>query len=398
MAFDYTSLLKGENSLIDSWRELYDESLSLPQNLSSFIRRFIILPKDYYDIVTAYLFIPAALSRIVPYLFLFGQSGTGKTTLGKLASYWYGVPINTSSDTYAAIRNCLSENKYQDIEIPSKDPDKPSMWKRIPTNKGMVWDDMDASVFNVKPDLYRLFKVGYDSSTSKISIAGENRGENITFDCFCTKMFSSISPIHLDAAFKELRRRLIVIPFARVEDIPDDRLAELGVTRKNWHKHLLDLDSYDWKGFSDLFANYWDTELAEMFLITRKTLAKENLGLSSQQKAISLDLLTTGIVTGIWHDEYEGISRLKTYFDWFKTETSQYGGISKYLKDYIAREQRIADEASNPLAISSVELMQQVRMWLNQGWILEKPRPKQVKALMADFGMVLYQGYWVKRK
>ena len=39
----------------------------------------------------------------------------------------------------------------------------------------------------------------------------------------------------------------------------------------------------------------------------------------------------------------------------------------------------------------------QIATWFNQGWILEKPKPKQVKALLADLGLVLYQGYWIKR-
>ncbi|MGK7937221.1 MAG: hypothetical protein AB4206_15760 [Xenococcaceae cyanobacterium] len=399
MAFDYSSLLNSEHSALATWRDIYDEKLSVADNLLSLLQKFILLPYDHYDIIAAYLLLPSALCRVVPYLFLFGQSGTAKSTCSKLASYFGGVPINTSSDTYAGIRNGLKERKYQVLEIPHPtDPEKPGLWKKIEDNTVLIWDDIDPSVLITKPDLYRLFKVGYDRSTDKISMSSETKGENLTFRCFCPKIFSSISPIHLHNSFKELRRRLIVIPFARVEELPDTRLAELGLTRDNWKKHLLNIDSYQWNGFSSKFKNFWNRELAEVFLLNRQTLSQAHLDLSSQEKVISVDLLATGITSGIWQDEDEGVSRLKEYFDWYQSETSQYGGLSSYLKEYISSEASNAKKFGNTFKISSPELLSQIQVWLKQGWLLEKPKPKEIKETMADLGLVLQQGYWVKRK
>ncbi len=167
--------------------------------------------------------------------------------------------------------------------------------------------------------------------------------------------------------------------------------------RLNTNGHLLDIDSINWNGLGSLFADYWNLELAEVYLITRNTLAKSNLELTSNQRAISLDLLATAITTGIWQDETVGIAKLQEYFEWFESEVDQYSGISKYLADYIKLEQNNANASNLPLRISSVELMQQVKNWLAQGWILEKPRPKQMQALLAELGLVLHQGYWIKR-
>ena len=397
MAFDYSHLFSyGENSR-DSWKDIYDDNLSLPENLFNLLCKFVFLPLTHYDIIAAYLLTPSALAQKVPYLFCYGQSGTGKSTLGKLASHCYGVPINTSSDTYAAIRNGLKERKYQNIEIPSQDPKFPSVYKKVEVNTIFIWDDLDHHVFITRPDLYRLFKVGYDRSTDKISISSETKGENLEFRCFSLKIFSSISPLHLDDAFKELRRRLIVIPFQRIEDFNEERLAELGITRSNYSSHLLDIDDYDWKGFSNLFTSFWNPEMAEVYLLIRKTLSKSLTGLTSQQRAISLDLLTTGVVTGIWQDEYQAIAKLKDYFAWLKNETEQYSGLSQYLKDYLATEQQNAQTLGTSLKVSSRVLMRQIETWLYQGWILEKPKPKHLRVLMADLGLVLHQGYWIKR-
>ena len=331
--------------------------------------------------------IPNALARIVPYLFLFGRSGTGKTTLAKFISYLWGVPICTSSDTYASIRNNLHKIKYQDVEVETNNPDFPNYYKRVETNKGMVWDDIDSSIFINKPDLYRLFKVGYDRSTDKISISSEVKGTNLEFRCFCTKVFSSISPIHLEDSFKELQRRLIVIPFKRIEDIKGN----------SYHLNLIDIDAFNWNGFNSLHSNYWNTELAEVYLITRKAIAKSLAGLNSQQRTISLDLLTTGIVTGIWQNEYEATSKLKDYFAWFKTEVDRYSGIAKYLADYVHQESRNATVAGLPVKLNAEELRRQIEVWLHQNWILEKPKTNHLKALMAELGMVLDRGYWIKR-
>jgi hypothetical protein len=113
------TLFKGEDSCVDTWRDIYDESLSLPDNLLSILKRTIFLPHDFYDIITVYFLLPSALCRVVPYLFLFGQSGSGKSTLAKIASYLHGVDINSSSDTFAGIRNSLNERREAQIQIES---------------------------------------------------------------------------------------------------------------------------------------------------------------------------------------------------------------------------------------------------------------------------------------
>ena len=392
MSFDYSDLFK-DDSYVDTWRDIYDDNLTLPENLHNFLRQFIILPLPFYDLATAYLLIPSALAQRVPYVFCYGQTGSGKTTFAKLASYLWGVERNGSNDSFAGIRNSLRDRKYILIEKPSKDPAFPNTYKQGEANTGFILDDIDAKFLINNPEIYKMLKLGYDRQTDTMTISGGEIGKNEKFRCFCLKIVTSISALHLNELFKELQRRIIVLFFQRIEDISDERLAELGTSRSTFHQDLLDVDAYDWTGFSNLFANFWTRELAQVYLFTRKTLTGNLIGLSSVQKAISLDLLTTGIVTGIWNDEVEGLGRLKDYFEWLRHETEQYGGLSKYLKDYIAREK----VDGFPLRIKSKALMHQINIWLEHGWILEKPRPKELKLLLADLGLVLHQGYWVKR-
>lgn len=392
MAFDYSDLLK-DKSYVNTWRDIYDDNLTLPENLHNFLRRFILLPFPFYDIAAAYLLIPSALAKRVPYIFCYGQTGSGKTTFAKIASYLWGVGRYGSNDTFVGIRNSLRERKYALIEIPSTNSAFPSLHKEVEANTGCVIDDVNTKYFLDNPNVYNMLKLGYDRQTDTIIISSGEIGRNEKFRCFCLKVITSISPLHLNELFKELQRRIIVLFFQRVEDISDKRLAELGTSRYTFHQDLLDVDAYNWDGFSELFTNFWTRELAQTYMLVRNTLTGNLIGLSSVQKAISLDLLTTGIVTGIWTDEVEGINSLKNYFEWLRNETEQYGGLSKYLQDYIAREK----VNGVPLKISSKAVMRQINMWLEQGWILEKPRPKELKALLANLGLALDRGYWVKR-
>lgn len=397
MPYDYSSILD-RVSTTSTWQDIVNEQDSIANNLINLLKRSILLPKNHYDVIASYLFIPSALAKTVPYLFLHGASGTGKSTLGRLAALWYGVTINSNNDTFASIRNSLNDRKYQGIQIPSGDPAFPPIVKEIEVNTGMVWDDIDSSLFTTNPNIYRMFKNGYDRDTDTIIMSStEVKGENLKFRCFCPKIFSSVSPIHLDSAFKELQRRLLVIPFKRIESIDNDRLAELGVTKDNYPTLLINLDSYDWKGFESLFANFWTPQLAEAYLITRNSLARSCRGLSSTHRAISLDLLSAGIVSGVWSSKEIAINSLVNYFDWLKREVSQFGGLNEHLGQYINTEKINAVNANLPLRINSRELYAQLNQWLLMGWILEKPRPKQLKDILADYGLALQQGYWVER-
>lgn len=317
MAFDYSVLFKSGDEIANTWKEVYNDDLPLSINLLNILKQTVYLPYDFYDFIATYFLLPSALCSTIPYLFLYGQSGSGKSTVAKIASYLYDCSINSSSDTFAGIRNDLNSRRQAWVQVSYFDQDEgreKTYTKSVDRNICMVWDDVDSSVFINSPDLYRLFKFGTNKSTDKIILSSKEIGENLEFHCFCPKIFSSISPLHLDDRFRELRRRLIVIPCKRVEELSDERKLELNLTSDNWQNNLLDLDSLNWSGFSQELDNFWDLDMASAFVTTRKILSKTAKGLSSQQRAISLDLLACGIATGIWQDENVALERLKDYW------------------------------------------------------------------------------------
>lgn len=396
MAYDYSVLFNSEDGVSDTWREFYVDSQALSWNLINILKKTVFLPHDFYDIVAVYFLLPSALCRVVPYLFLYGRSGSGKSTLAKIGSYLHGVGINSSTDSFAGIRNDLDRRRTSYAEVPDElDPNR-TYSKQVEKNTCMVWEDIDASNFVNNPELYRLFKFGYDRSTDKITISSGDIGKNLEFHCFCPKIFSSISPMHLDDRFKELRRRLIVIPCKRVEDLSDERQDELSIIDNEWQNKLINVDSYSWKGFSNEFQEFWDLDLAAAFITTRKLLSQSVKDLNSQQRSISLDLMACGIASGIWQDEEEATSRMKFYWDWFKGETEKSAGLGSLLATYLKQEEVNAKNVGRELELHSVQLRFQVDKWVAMGWLYEKPKGKEVNEALLDLGMRLRQGKWIK--
>jgi hypothetical protein len=403
MAFDYSSLFKEESNNCLTWKELYNFSGTLPDNFINILKQAVILPLDHYRIIAAYTFIPSALASVVPYLFLFGRSGSGKSTIGKLISYLHGITVTSSSDTFAAIRNTLEQRRQQQIEIlivPS-DPTMPPYTypKMVAANTIMVWDDIDPSVFSSNGDIYRLFKFGYDKSCDTIQIAsGEVSGRNNAFRCFCPKVFSSIHSLHLQEQFTELRRRLIVIPTKSLEEISSERKLELGILADLWEQQLINLDDYRWDDFSILFKEYWDMGLAEKYLQAKKTLASTVRGISSKQRAISIDLLATGIVTGIWQDELEAIAEIKQYWQWLKSETEiGESPLAKLLSELIDRERKNAVNGGIEFALSNQLLRASCDIWYQQGQLLDRPSSKVIQSAMSELGYrLIVGGKWIQ--
>jgi energy-coupling factor transporter ATP-binding protein EcfA2 len=396
MSFDYSVLYKSEDGVSNTWREIYDEESTLPVNLLCILQSSIFLPHDFYDIIAAYFLLPSALCNVVPYLLLHGQSGSGKSTLAKVAKHLHGVSFNSSSDTFAGIRNSLDKRRTTWVELPLPSEPERTYTKQVEKNTCMVWDDVDASVFINSPDLYRLFKFGYDRSTDKITLSSKEIGQNLEFRCFCPKVFSTISPLHLDDRFRELKRRLIVIPCKRVEDLPEERLNELGLSLDSWQSKLLNLDAYDWSGFSDEFQKYWDLEKAQAFIETRRELTSSKVGLSSQQLAVSVDLLTTGIATELWENPQQAVDRLKTYWKWFKSETEGGSSFGQLLINYLNAEAKNANLSGRSLVIPYSDLRYQIKIWVEMGWVMEAPKGKEVSELMYDNGWRFKEGNWSK--
>ncbi len=378
---DYSSLLAMNPDYFPSWERYYNNNLTYPQNILNLCKQVSPLPYDFYNIITAYFLIPSAIAKRVPYLFFYGVSGSGKSTFCKLAAKMHGVTPLVSTTTYAAIRNDLREKKTKWILVPSKKAGMPPMSKPVEANTFMSWEDIDLQTFKKQPNIYVLLKCGYDKATDTIKISGENKGTNEKFRCFCPKAFSSIQPIHATEEYSELRRRLIVIPTKKIENTELD---------------LLDIDNIDWTDFSSKFNEFWDINQAELWFITRSAVSKVK-GLTSQQKAISLDLIATGVSAGIWHDENEAVKELKECFNWLKQDVQiEKAPLETLLVELIENMEK--DAKGIGVCIYSKQLKGFCENWYQQGYLMDRPSNKEILRIMNEKGYrTNTKGQWIPR-
>ncbi|MDJ0650295.1 MAG: hypothetical protein QNJ60_16500 [Xenococcaceae cyanobacterium MO_188.B19] len=365
---DYSILFRDNPDFYPSWEEFYNFDLSYPENILNLIEQASVLPHDFYRIVAAYTLMPSGLTKRVPCLFFYGASGSGKTTISKLIAKIHGVTPIASSTTYAAIRNILRSNRKIYVSTPHpSDPSKPPVSRLIDANTILVWEDIDSDTFRRNPNIYVLFKVGYDKETDTVVISGKEIGTIEKFRCFAHNVLSSIHPIHTMGEYKELRRRLLVIPTKKLDDIDAE---------------LLDINSINWDGFSTKFNEFWSLDQAEIFLTIRSSLSNLK-GLTSQQKTISLDLIATGVSTGIWSDEIEAVQELKECFEWInkdvKTEASN---LEKLLSEFVLDIEKTAKEANVTPCIYTQQLRTIIKAWYEKSWLLEKPSHKETRLIM----------------
>ncbi|WP_013321427.1 hypothetical protein [Gloeothece verrucosa] len=235
-----------------------------PQKLYSFIKRMISF-NDYMDemLGISYILLPSALLNHCAYLQVYGVAGSGKSTLGYVAAKCRDMPILSSSDTFAAIRNEISEKVFRN------------------PNLLLVWDDLDPKVFTEKPDLYRLLKYGYCRETSKISIAGRN-GDVIKFESFCPKIISSIHSLFDESQYPELSRRLLVIEMKKLPN-------SIG---------FISPFSINWSGIDKLWSSYWNEDRVKSFLEIKTAISDLNLSVSPDKLIVLIDLLAVLVLGG----------------------------------------------------------------------------------------------------
>ncbi|MEC4896338.1 MAG: hypothetical protein SAL07_25530 [Oscillatoria sp. PMC 1051.18] len=290
----------------DSWEEIWDKGESIASNIKSILKQSVILPNTWsYDLITAYLLFPSALAKQCPILFLYGKSGSGKSTIGKLASKLYDVSISAPDNTAAAIRNEIHLRKF-----PYNDG--------IEENSILIWDDIDPAVFYNNPVIYRILKVGYDRSTGFIQIASQG-GENLTFGVFLPKITCSITALHTIPEFSELARRMLIIPtkkweeFTKEEQEANNKDGQFNINEK------LNIDDFNWYGIEKLIYEFWrNPSRCKSYIYLRKKLKRHSEGLTGSRWTISVDLLATGLATEVWLSIDEAINCIKKYWQWFK--------------------------------------------------------------------------------
>lgn len=390
------------DACLDSYTEYWNDELSLAQNVLNIIKQSVLVPNGevQYPIMAAYTLLPTNLSAVLPIAFSYGCRGSGKTTASILATKIRGVHhIFSPGDTFASSRNLITKMRFFDE---AREHDKPGCI--------MAWDNLNEDILSNSPQLYNVILAGYNRQSATVRIADKG-GENIEFDVFCPKWFSSVSPLHQVARFNELARRIILFVHKPLDQFSEHELSQLQYTPDD----LIDVDSVSWSGLGSEFQEFWLDEPNIMDYIrirsslTRKSSRKIKLpqGFDPAKRSMSIDMITTMVVTGLCEKPQDAIELLHAHYSWCDEVSSSSSVIADKIKAYIAetlasliRENDALVKAGfepNPLEISTASIHSQMSAWYRQGQIDVLPTVKNYRPALEMIGWVYTGDSFIKK-
>lgn len=382
--FDFS---KYSDNFKDNWESFVNSNQSFPSQIYQLYSKGLVLPNGLiqYPLIITYMFLPSALSKLIPLLIAYGESGSGKSLTGYFASKLHNTQILSSSDTFASMRNTLNNIKYHEDGTEK--------------NCLMVWEDIDPDVLISKPDIYRMLKYGVDKSCDTISIATQN-GTNLSFRVFTPKIISTISPIFNNSEMIEIQRRCMVLNTKKLVDT--DLIL-----------NLIDLKEIDYKGINSKFNSFWQNEQKCIeFIQYKKLLHKiKNHGLPVDKYMMSIDFLATLLCLEIECFECkftntkisinninEAIIYINKYWEYHQNlcETSNTIFLN-LLKNFInERTTFLLSKGINEseIYLSPSKLEQLINQWDNQGLIVVSNNKKRLQLINLMFQL----GYQLTKK
>jgi hypothetical protein len=396
----YISSSELYSEMLDSWDTLWNKKLGLYENIKNIVSQSTFLPNPgCIPLVTIYCLMPSKWAKIAGILFSCGDEGSGKSTIAKLANKIHGYKSTFSpADTFSSVRNALEGRKWVDEE-------------RTIEKEGVIlcWDNIDAATFQREPRLYQLLLVGYDSSTSTMAIANQD-GTNKFFDVFCPKIISSVQPLHFKSDFKELRRRMLVIPHKKLSRFTP---YELSIQKLNFDERL-DIDSVSWNGIEKEFHNFWNSlDNCRTYVSFRKLLSVKNTLklpaiINADRWAISKDILCTGLTLKVWKDLNEAIDYIASYWHYCEDVIYKEGSATlEHLRQFIIDETEIQIRVNEALVadgrkpqklkIASIRLKQKLESLQREGALDINPKLAEIQNIMNELGWRLTTEGWIER-
>lgn len=359
----------------DSWESLIPAGIDDPVEKISYlfdkITRFKTESLRLYAL--SYICLPSAIATAIPVCFIYGKSGAGKSQPCKFAAKVWNNNLLTNNSTYTSLRNQIQKDRYFD---PTQ-----SHGER---NYILAWDDIQPERMHGEGGAYSLLKAGYSRSSSIITIAGKD-GENLCFDVFGAKIFSSIHPYFSLPKLSELKRRLLIIPMEKSSE------------------PVCDFDEIDWRGAWKLLTGIWsDRAYLSRYAPIKKSLRthlKNNSTLSIDRQNLFLDLMTTGIVLGLFVDHDDAVSRieeLETMTD--NLINHEQDGLLSIIRLFIEDTENQAKKTSSRVFIRPESLKLHIMSKAKNGELDYIPRRGEIPDAMRSIGYRLDNnlGCWIK--
>lgn len=370
---------KSQSQITEHW----DLGLPIGLNLVNLINRCVALPNpdSQSPLVASYFLIPSAMAQVVPILLLFGKAGCGKSTLSEIASAIHKTPLISANTTAVALRNKLNKQRWVDPEN--------CWWEK---NTCLVFDNVNRDTLS-NEYLYGMFLSGYDRNTDSIEIS-KGQGENYLFRVFSPKVVSAIHPIWSFPKFEELDRRLLIIRCKKINEMTEEEIENSFFKGDESLSKKLKLKSSSLGFLAEEFNKFWQEESnLEKYVEIGQLLEKLPINCSPENQVISIDLLTTGIITGVWNSVSEAIASIETYWQninvWKQGYSSSFDIVLRQLIEQETRAIREVNERYNaglPLEIDPEKVKAEITQAQNRGMLDANPNPQLINDAMLALG------------
>ena len=291
---DYTEI----RALAQSDHQLFNPDVSLYENAQEAFTTSVLLPNPEIQlpILSAFACLPTALINTAPILCILGRSGSGKSQILKILAALNGTTALGSSSSFVSIRNEIKSISFLDEIGELQAP-----------NYQLVFDDAKAD-FVEDPDRFAILRYGYDRSTSIVTISGPISGQNLRFQTFCPKAFSTTDSFIFEARFAELRRRSLLL---RSEKQSDNPMVD----------ELIPPDEVDYRALRNAIRYHWlIKENCEHFVQIHRYMKRTRSMFDSDQWTIYRPIASTlCALTGM--DPNEAKEAGKAFFDLQEDET-----------------------------------------------------------------------------
>lgn len=371
--------------------EVWDDFDSLSSNLTRLFQNAVILPHAniQLSIITAYTLIPSALASVVPILYLHGNRGSGKSRLATIIAAMHDFDTRNAGASFASLRDAFNRRRWLDPYNLEGE-----------RNVCLVLDNLNKDTL-INEQLYTMLLCGYSRKTDLMTIS-LGRGETASFRVFGSKVVSSVHPLFAQQRFSELERRCLIVTCKPFEAMKPEELSSNTSVLDTLDIESLNLSflNLEYVGFWDNPANLTRYSEVKLRLSQKPRPCKIPKIISGSRWTIGLDLLTTGIVTGVWHNYQDAVDTYADYWRLYDKQKKSTGSVLiRFLEGFINDEletiKRIKAEvpfAKCPEEINPEKLKKAVTIAHSQGMLDIYPSPGNVADAMYSLGWELGNG------
>jgi hypothetical protein len=364
---EFDPVIFARNFLKGDEAELIElDSQTIGKNLIELYNSVIKLPNPSdAAIVAAFTMIPSRLSQIVPVLFIKGEAGSCKSDLINTMGDVLGVQTYQGNSTGASVKNLINAIRWSD-------PDTLTHEKQC----HLLIDNLEVESFDPKQQLLGATLNGYKRKTDIQFISG-GMGKNIEFRTFCPKAFTTV----WDYDSKELARRSLTIRT----------------------KKYVELEGYSFQqpllpSIRAVVSKYWNKQVnCVNFATSRHSESMQwnkTLPLKKEQYDLTADMITAGLVSGIWAAPDEAFHHLAEFFASSKRQSTPLDRvILESLETCVGqpRSQWANIPSSIKIDVKPQDIKKAVTSAVEAG-IFKKPSLERIQEIVMSFGFILAPG------